>query len=188
MKKVFLSMVIVAMAGFGIAADPEAGPHGPGQAIADKIREVASADLAFVPGGVLQDTRTKSPLAAYVSEKGEKIAVVKLTGQQVQAAIERSISMVPTANPSFLQISGLQVTYKKSSVSDRLVSIETDGGKLDLKATYMVAMPQTMAKGGFGYFTVWENNAVSSVLPTTMTAALKDLAYEETSPRYQSVD
>lgn len=177
----------MAAAGFSSAQSPEAGPHAAGQLIADRLRELAGSDFAFVPGGVLKEAKTKS-LADFLSAGDEKVAVVKLTGAQVQAALERSVAMVPTANPSFLQVSGLTVTYKKNSVSDRLGSLTTEAGVLDLRATYTVAMPATMAKGGFGYFTVWESKALVETKATTLADAVKGLAVRESEPRYRAVD
>lgn len=193
MNKVLLNLALVAMAGcvFGVAmaaSSPEEGPHGPGQAIADKVREVAGTDFAFIPGGVLRDSVQKVSLSEYLSAKGERIAVVKLTGKQIREALERSVSMAPSPNPSFLQVSGLSVVYKKSTFSDRLVSVTPDTGKLDNLATYTVAMPQTMAKGGFGYLVVWDTAATSKVLNVSLADAVKGMAYQDTEPRYKAVD
>ena len=188
MKKVFLLIAVLAMVGVSQAANPEEGPHGPGQAIADKIKEMASADFAFVPGGVLQEQNSESPLLDYVAEKSEKISVVSLTGAQILAAIDRSVSMTPSANPSFLQVSGLTVTYRKSSVADRVVSVEVDSGPLELNAVYRVAMPQTMAKGGFGYFTVWDADSVTTVLPATLGSVLEGLGFQSEEARYTAID
>ncbi len=187
MNKCVLSLAILVVAGLSFASSPDEGPHAAGQAIADRIRELAGSDMAFVPGGILQDVKTKG-LVDFVTSPNERVVVVKLTGAQVQAALERSVSMVPNANPSFLQVSGLTATYRKNAVSGRLGKVLTDMGDLDLKGSYTVAMPQTMAKGGFGYFTVWDAKAIVETKSQTLADALKGLAVKDSEPRYKAVE
>ncbi len=176
---------LMAMAGFSLSAGPEDGSFGPGQVIADEVRQLAEADFAFIPGGILQVSTNKSTnLSQYLSVKDEKLTVVKLTGKLILASLERSVSLLPSSNPSFLQISGLKVTYDPTKFSDRILKVESDSGSFDLNKTYEVAMPETMAKGGFGFFTIWDSKAIVKTLPATINDAIKDKAFQNSPDRY----
>lgn len=186
--RVWISVALLAGAVVAIATGPEDGAFAPGQAIADEVRLAAGSDLAFIPGGALKDATTnKEDLSNYLQSGSDKIVVLKLTGKQVWNALERSVSMIPSANPSFLQLSGLTATYKTNSLIDRLSRIELDAGAFSQTATYTVAVPQTMAKGGYGFFTVWDDSAVQKTLPLTLAAVVKGKKSANSEPRYKTV-
>ena len=173
MKLRYLTGFLVLAAAISFAG-PETESFGPGQAIADEIRSAAGADAAFVPAGVLNEN-AKGDLASYLQFPGDQIAVVKLTGAQIKAALERSVSLYPSPNPSFLQISGLDVNFKKSAEAEsRVTSVTINGSALEMGSSYEVAMPNSLARGGLGYFTIWKKEAVVRTLPgTTLESLLK---------------
>ncbi len=142
-------------------AGPDTESFGPGQAIADELRSHTGADLAFVPAGVLK-ANAKGELSHYLLFPTDEISVVKLSGRQVKDALERSVSLVPMSNPGFLQISGLDVTYSASaSTNSRVTSVLANGAALENDRTYTVAMPGNLARGGLGYFSIWDKKAIT---------------------------
>jgi len=90
----------------------------------------------------------------------EKWAVLELTGAQIRAALERSVSFAPTPRTFFLQVSGLTVVYDPDAPRGRrLKSVSIGFQDLDDMAKYEVAMPESLADGGAGYFTIFGDAA-----------------------------
>ena len=168
-----LALALVLASGLAFAG-PDTEAFGPGQAIADELRAATGAEIGWVPAGILKDAGS-GDLASYVLFLTDEIAVVKLTGAQVRAALERAVSLYPTPNPSFLQVSGIEVSFSKSAEADkRIRTVLVNGIELNPATTYDVAMPANLAKGGLGYFTVWDKKSISRVLPEkTLESLLK---------------
>jgi 2',3'-cyclic-nucleotide 2'-phosphodiesterase (5'-nucleotidase family) len=170
-------------------AGPENESFAPGQAIADEIRSFAGTSIAWIPGAMLQ-AEGKGDLRTYLRFGTDEISVVSLTGKQVQAALERSVNLYPSQNPSFLQVSGIEVSFSKSATPDnRIRTVLVDGKELDLNAKYEVAMPVTIARGGLGFFTVWEKTAIARTYEqTTLESLLKGKTGFVRTARWKMVD
>ncbi|HZG70814.1 MAG TPA: 5'-nucleotidase C-terminal domain-containing protein [Chondromyces sp.] len=88
---------------------------------------------------------------------GNSLAIMELTGEEIKAALERSVDTAPKPSGAFLQVSGLKFTYDSSQpAGSRVVSVEVkeDGNSyvpLDGSKTYAVATNTFTAKGGDGY-------------------------------------
>jgi hypothetical protein len=68
-----------------------------------------------------------------------------------------------------------------------VVSVSVSGADLQLSREYRVAMPGSLARGGLGYFTVWDKSAKSETLPNTnLESLLKGKSGTETEPRYRA--
>jgi hypothetical protein len=63
----------------------------------------------------------------------------------------------------------------------------TVGGKtLDHQAEYLVAMPISLARGGYGYFNVWDKSAiVKNVEGATLESVLKGKKADSQAPRWK---
>lgn len=180
-------VALIALPLFGIAmASPDSEAHGPSQMIADQIRAAAGSDAAWVPAGMLKESFSPNDLATLVQFPSEEIAVVSLKGSQVRAALEKAISIYPASSSAFLQVSGLDVVFSKSAPPEkRIVSVTIAGGKLDDGRTYSVAMPLTLARGGYGYFKVWDKNQITKTLEnTTLESLLKGKRAVDSAPRW----
>lgn len=173
MKVRNLALVLVLVSGSAFAG-PDTEAFGPGQAIADELKSAAGTDVAWIPAGVLK-ADGKGDLSTYVQFLTDDIAVVKLTGAEIKAALERSVSLYPAPNPSFLQISGLEVSFSRSAEADKRVrTVLVNGLELNPNSVYTAAMPGNLAKGGLGYFTVWDKKSIERTLPgTTLESLLK---------------
>lgn len=145
-----------------------------GQSVADAMRTASGADLAFLPSGVLKTALSGRTLEQSLEFPTEELVVVKLTGQQVKNALEKSLSLYPTSNPAYLYVSGLEATFKPGGQPEAKVTSVTIGdAALNPSSTYRVAMPASLGRGGLGYFTVWQRGAIEQdASPKTLESIL----------------
>jgi 2',3'-cyclic-nucleotide 2'-phosphodiesterase (5'-nucleotidase family) len=163
--RIFLAILVLAATAFAAAQSPDVGGNSAAQDAADVIRQAASSDAAFLPAGLVKQSFDKDNLASLLEYPTEEVVVVSLTGAQIRAALELSVSLFPQPNKSFLQVSGIDVTFNKSAASNkRIVGVSVGGSKLDDSRTYTVAMPSSLAKGGLGYFKIWEKSQIQKTL------------------------
>jgi 2',3'-cyclic-nucleotide 2'-phosphodiesterase (5'-nucleotidase family) len=196
MKRTFGTLIsvlgLLAVAGAQNAPSGQEGPDkaafGPAQTAADLVRETAGADIAFLPAGIMFREFAGDDLSKLVKYPTETIHVSKLTGAQVRQALNRSISLYPSPNSGFLQISGLEVSFDpRKPAGERVTSVTVNGRPLDPRADYQVAMPISLARGGYGYFNVWDKNAiVRNLETTTLESVLKDKKPVTQAPRWKS--
>lgn len=88
---------------------------------------------------------------------GNTLGIMNLTGAEIKAALEHSVSQAPAQSGGFLQVSGLKFTYDSSKTAgQRVVSVEVKGQDgnftaLDVSKNYLVATNTFTAKGGDGF-------------------------------------
>ncbi len=196
MKRTFGTLISVlglcAVAGAQNAPSAQEGPDkaafGPAQNAADLVREAAEADIAFLPAGIMFREFAGDDLGKLIKYPTETIHVSRLTGAQVRQALNRAISLYPSPNSGFLQISGLEVSFDpRKPAGERVTSVTVHGRALDPKAEYQVAMPISLARGGYGYFNVWDKTAIVRNLETmTLESVLKDKKPATLAPRWKS--
>jgi 2',3'-cyclic-nucleotide 2'-phosphodiesterase (5'-nucleotidase family) len=186
-----LAIGLWAVAGAQIGASAQEAPDrdafGPAQAAADLIREKADAEIAFLPAGIMYREFSGDDLGKLVKYPTETLHVSKLTGAQVKQALNRSISLYPSPNSGFLQVSGLEVTFDpRKPAGERVVSVTVNGRALEDRTDYTVAMPISLARGGYGYFNVWDKTAIVRNLDTvTLESVLKGKKPEASAPRWK---
>ena len=119
----------------------------------------------------------------------DPIMIVKLTGAQLRSALERSVSLYPQPNTSFLQLSGFEASFNKNaSDGHRLTSVTANGSALNNASTYNVAMPGRLAEGGYGFFKCWGQPDIQKTMPNvTVESVLKGKPYSDSSPRWQVI-
>jgi len=192
--------MMVWMAGAGLMADepglemknPAFEESPVGNQVADALRQVTKADIAFVAASELRGDLEKSRIFAenlpgVFVQPEDTVAVLSLTGLQILQALERSVSLHPRKNRGFLQVSGLRFTFDPSRPSGERVLLVTVGKeKIKEDSRYRVAMSSTLAGGALGYFKVWDNKKQSAgpSLKTTLEDAVKSFLKEgkERSP------
>lgn len=154
-------------------AGPDTEAFGPAQAAADVIRTAAKADVAFLPAGVIKPGFKSGDLSTMLQFPTDQVVVVEMTGAQLKSALERSVSLLPSPNPGFLQISGIVVTYSPKGVAgSRVREVTVAGAALNATANYRVAMPSSLGRGGLGYFTVWKKEQIVETLEGTSVETL----------------
>ena len=165
---------------------PAVEAHLPSQAAADVLREAASADGAFLAAGLVKENFSKDNLATLVQYPEDEVVVLALKGSQIRQAFERSISLYPQQNTSFLQVSGFDIAFDPSAApGQRIKRVSAGGAPLDDNKTYNIAMPASLGRGGLGYFKIWDKNKIVSTLPsTTVEKVLSAKKYADTSPRW----
>lgn len=168
---------------------PDKDAYGPAQTAADLVREATGADLAFLPAGIMFREFKGDDLSKLVKYPTETLHVSRLTGEQIEAALNRSISLYPSPNSGFLQLSGVEVTFDSDRpAGSRVVSVTIGGRALDPRANYEVAMPISLARGGYGYFNHWDKSAiVRNYEAVTLESVLKGKKPDTQTARWKSV-
>ncbi|MCD7034782.1 5'-nucleotidase C-terminal domain-containing protein [Metabacillus sp. GX 13764] len=88
---------------------------------------------------------------------GNALAIMKLSGEEIKAALEHSVEAVPTEAGAFLQVSGMRFSYDSTKpAGQRVVKVEVkEDGKtfttLDPAKQYFVATNTFTAAGGDNY-------------------------------------
>src|SRR5579872_3480090 len=184
---ILLGLACLSAGALAPAETKETGADLGAQAAADAIKSAASADGAFIAAGMLKDGFDKTQdLASMLLYPEDQIMVVKLTGAQVRDALERSVSLYPQPNTSFLQLSGFEATFNKNaSDGHRLTAVKAGGVELSNTATFLVAMPARLAQGGYGYFKIWDKpDIVKTFDAATVESVLKGKPFTDSTPRW----
>jgi 2',3'-cyclic-nucleotide 2'-phosphodiesterase (5'-nucleotidase family) len=180
---IFIATLVAIAA--AVSSGPETEAHLPSQAAADVLRDFAGTDGAFLAAGLVKDSYQASDLSTLLQYPTDELVVVSLKGSQVRQALERSVSLYPQQNTSFLQVSGFEVVFSKNAApGQRIVSVTAAGSKLDDSRTYTVAMPNTLGRGGLGYFKIWDKSKISKTYEQSVETVLKGKKFVETSPRW----
>lgn len=167
-RPLILGALILASTSGWAFEKPDVGPNAAAQSAADVLKTFTGADGSFIAGGSLKESFNKDDMSTMLQFPTDEIVVLKLTGDQIRQAFERSVSLYPEPNKSFLQIAGFEVTFKKTKgTGDRILSITANGSALDEKKTYNVAMPSLLARGAVGYYRIWEKAETVKTFPNT---------------------
>ncbi len=160
------------------AAETEAG-----NIIADALRAAAGADIglapaaAFKPGASAPRPATAQQAAGLVEPADDAVVVLSLRGEQILAALERSVAFAPQKSSRFLQVSGLRFTYDPGKPAEkRLVETAANGAPIEKEKIYKVGTTRSLADGQLGYFQIWERSQVTGETGKTVAEALSDLA------------
>ncbi|KAK9451217.1 Metallo-dependent phosphatase-like protein [Limtongia smithiae] len=127
-----------------------------GNFVADIIRVWYDADIALVAGGTLRsDTlynagpiRMKDIVLTFPFE--DPCVVISITGKELLAALENSVSKLPALEGRFLQVSGLKYSYSLKT-HPRIRTVTVDDKPLDLLKTYTCATRGYMLHGKDGF-------------------------------------
>lgn len=187
MKRALVGLICAATLATASWADVGSAAHSPSQNIVDKIREAAGAEIGLIAAGMIKEDGAPDDLLSYIRFKTDEIAVMELKGSQIRAALEKSVTLYPDPYDSFLQVSNLDITFKKAAMPDsRVVSVNVEGEKLTDTRVYTVAMPATMARGVLGFFKIWKKDQIKKTLTgVTLESLLQGKAHKETAPRWK---
>jgi len=151
-----------------------------GDLVADAMRAAGDADFAFIQASALQAVTVPAGDFDLGKARGmlvlpdEPIVVMRLEGARVKEALERSLALLPYPNKGFLQVSGLKVRFDPAAPAGaRTQSIIPTFAQapFDQNKTYRVAAPESLARGGLGYFRVF-NSARREKTDVTLIQAL----------------
>jgi 2',3'-cyclic-nucleotide 2'-phosphodiesterase (5'-nucleotidase family) len=138
-----------------------------GDLVADGARAALNADLALLPASQLREEvipageLAEQALEAALLYPDENVVLVETTGEKLKAALELGLSALsqpnPQPSPAFLQVSGLTVEFRSAKPAGaRVESVKVGNEPLAPGKTYRVAVPSSLAKGGMGYFRVFD--------------------------------
>lgn len=127
-----------------------------GDLTADSLRWLTGADIGIINGGSF---RASIPVGdidvgmVYSSIPFENFVAVKdVDGSTLREALEHSVSGLPGAAGSFLQVSGIEMLFDSSKeAGDRIISVSINGEPLVLDRTYAVASIGYVLDGGDGF-------------------------------------
>ncbi|AUB84174.1 bifunctional metallophosphatase/5'-nucleotidase [Candidatus Thiodictyon syntrophicum] len=123
-----------------------------GDFVADLAREITLTEVALFNGGGFRASIPAGPVtlkAIYLAMPfRNELVVGNLSGEQLQAALERSAALDPLDNPGgFLQVSGLRYVI----AGGHLASATLAGAPIDPARRYRVVTSDYLAAGGDGY-------------------------------------
>ncbi|HEV8243862.1 MAG TPA: 5'-nucleotidase C-terminal domain-containing protein [Nitrospirales bacterium] len=127
-----------------------------GNLLADLARRHAGTEIALVNAGMVRSSIPAGPVTLKrvmeVLPFDSTVTTFSITGAQLQAALEHSVSRLPQSSGRFLQVSGLAMTFDPAAASgNRIRTIRVNDTPLDLSRRYSVASVAFIAEGGDGY-------------------------------------
>jgi 2',3'-cyclic-nucleotide 2'-phosphodiesterase (5'-nucleotidase family) len=138
-----------------------------GDLVTDALCDKAHATISFVGamsfkrGSIRPGAVALEDVSSLLQTPDETVATAELTGDQIRQALERSVSRAPLPNGAFLQVSGLSVVYTPGGAPNaRIKSILIGAAPLSETQKYEVAMPLSLAKGGSGYFQMFDDGSI----------------------------
>lgn len=168
----------------------ETGAFAPAQEAADHIKDFAKADGAFLAAGLIKDGFKKAEtLDHLLLYPQDEVLVLKLTGAQIKSALERSVSLYPQPNTSFLQLGGIEASFSKSAApGSRITSAKIDGNAIEPNKSYRIAMPASLGRGGLGYFKIWDSPNIEKTYTQTVESVLKGKLSSGSASRWSVSD
>ncbi|WP_051541700.1 5'-nucleotidase C-terminal domain-containing protein [Clostridium lundense] len=127
-----------------------------GNLMAEAMREVSGADIAFVNGGDIRTSIktgdvTKGNIIT-VLPFGSIVVLKEVKGSDIVKALENSVHLYPETFGGFLHVSGINVTFDPDKkAGNRICEVNFNGKSIELNKTYKLACNEFVAAGGDGY-------------------------------------
>jgi 5'-nucleotidase len=129
-----------------------------GDFVADALRERLASDVALINGGAIRTNRTVPPgpltrrdvlsLLPFT----DMVVKLELRGADLRAALEHGLAQTDRVGGGFLQLSGARLVWDpRFAPGRRIVDVSVGGKPLADDASYTVAVPGYLARGGDGY-------------------------------------
>ena len=129
-----------------------------GNFFADALRADAGSDIAIMNSGSIRGDRVypAGPLSRRtliaMHPFGGILCKIAVPGRVVLQALNNGAAKLPASAGQFAQVSGLTMTIDRSAaVGSRVRDVLVNGKPLDPSATYTLALPDFVLKGGDGY-------------------------------------
>jgi 2',3'-cyclic-nucleotide 2'-phosphodiesterase (5'-nucleotidase family) len=143
-------------------ARPDRGETAWGRLVADALRSAGKADIALVNAASLRKGTLNAgdvsddEVNALLAFPGDDVVTISISGAQLRAALERAVQAYPTGSSAFLHGSGFTAQFNtQSPTNERLTLLRIGGREVRDTDSIRAAMPQPLAQGGSGYFTIW---------------------------------
>jgi 5'-nucleotidase len=142
----------------GVALHLRAGETNLGDFVADAIRADAGADIGLVNSGGIRGDRIHpaGPITRRtvieIHPFGNVVCKISIPGRVLLAALNHGVARLPVAAGQFPQVSGIEMRVDPNApAGDRLRDVKVQGRPLDPAATYTLALPDFVLRGGDGY-------------------------------------
>lgn len=127
-----------------------------GNLSADAVRAASGADVGFVNGGNIRIAINPGDITfgmiAELFPFGNTVQVKKITGEDLLAVLEHSVSGYPAAQGGFLHVSGMEFTFDPAQpAGSRVTEAKVDGTALDKAKEYTIAINDFLGIGGDGF-------------------------------------
>ncbi|MSP90114.1 MAG: bifunctional metallophosphatase/5'-nucleotidase [Alphaproteobacteria bacterium] len=130
-----------------------------GNLFADAVREAVGGEIGLVNGGGIRGDKTYDAGVTLTRKDvltelpfGNKTVLIELSGADLKAAMEHSVSQVEQKQGRFMQLSGMTLVYDpKQPAGARVVEIKVGGQPLDATRIYKVATNEYVYDGGDGF-------------------------------------
>ncbi|OGR30953.1 MAG: hypothetical protein A2139_09735 [Desulfobacca sp. RBG_16_60_12] len=127
-----------------------------GDFVADVMRETAGAEVALINGGGIRTGIARGKIEVKdiyaVLPFDNYLVAIRLTGAQLQAALEHGVARLEEPSGRFPQVSGLTFTYsRRAPAGSRVKEVTVGGVPLDPQKEYVVATNDYLVAGGDGY-------------------------------------
>lgn len=139
-----------------------------GRLVADAVRSAGHGDIALVNAASLNKGKLSAgnvgdgEINALLAFPGDAVVSIVITGAQLRAGLERAVQAYPTGSSAFLHGSGFTAQFNtQAPTNERLTLVRIDGKEVRDTDSIRAAMPEGLAKGGSGYFTIWNADKAS---------------------------
>lgn len=130
-----------------------------GNLVADVVRATGAAEVAFVNAGSIRGDRTYEAGSVFTLNSvleelpfDNRVVVLRLSGDELRAALAHSLENEGGPSPLFLQVSGMRVACQRDAAGKRAIAgIWVGGIPMNPTRTYTVATTDFLADGGDGY-------------------------------------
>ncbi|MFL1780685.1 Bifunctional metallophosphatase/5'-nucleotidase [Candidatus Hepatincolaceae symbiont of Richtersius coronifer] len=122
----------------------------------NNLRNASSnLDMAFINGGNIRTSLNPGEIF-YKDIRGalpfeSPLVVVSVTGKELMAILEHSVSAIPEPSGGFLHGAGLTFEVDIKVTHNRVKNVKVGGQPLASKKVYNVALPDFLVAGGDGY-------------------------------------
>lgn len=133
-----------------------------GRLVADAVRAAGRGDIALINAAALKKGTLMAgdvsdaqinPLLAFSTDG---VVAITISGAQLRAALERAVQAYPTGSTAFLHGSGFVAQFNtQAPTNERLTLLRINGREVRDSDSIRAVMPEGLAKGGSGYFTIW---------------------------------
>lgn len=130
-----------------------------GNIITDALREYAKADIAIINSGAIRGNTSYA--AGHTLTRldilnelpfGHTLKIIKISGHNIKAMMENSVSEIENARGKFLHFSGMSMTFDpEKPVGKRVKEILVNGQKLQPNQSYSLALSNYLLNGGDDY-------------------------------------
>jgi 2',3'-cyclic-nucleotide 2'-phosphodiesterase (5'-nucleotidase family) len=145
-------------------ARPDKAETAWGRLVADALKSSARSDLALVNAGTLnrgtlaEGDINAGAIANLLAFPDDEVVTLTITGAQLRAALERAVQAYPTGSSAWLHGAGFTAEFNtQASTNRRITMVRVRGREVQDDDSFTVAMPISLAKGGAGYFTIWND-------------------------------